>query len=592
MDEGVEASPSQTHKSSLRLGFARLPQIWQFQQTHREILVNKENGVGLLRWEIGELASKIGQLYYHYYLRTSESSYLVEAAVFYSAILDRGYFDDFGEAASKDLEAKKLRFLARFAVVLVLLDSLVPSGMGSPTKTSSAGKQSRSHDIEHVASVLAESIAAYAAAYGEEDAGDVAEWTRVGSEIGAFVDARKAIVVAEGENVQHVSQALRIQVPNPTEFSSLIADALIVSNPGRDAVKFSEMTLDSYRMVLSLEAVPLAPETAVSVSLANPHKYVLYRPTVAQFLTFAATALAESRPSETLLVYFSGHGTSLPAPAELAIARNNNVAQAMDTEDPPTGADGEEDGGGEEGEENGSGDKTLSPVLPTLPSMLEVFGQGGVELAPAADTNEGEGSSWCDVVTPGDLAILGRRPLFCVVDTEGGASDFRVLAAAGAVWSMPSGLILAGEKAPPNWPASVGSPLTMFLTDPLAAFAIISEAEPMARDTYDMALSMVGTILDTIGSVLAEACAASPALAPLEFFARDAFLHRYLTRAIMYCATLATLKATEDSYAEYAPEILPALPHTVWQTSQVLESVLQLASVLSVTLKFSNVAMS
>ena len=65
--------------------------LWKFQQVNRVILEIKEN-YGLKRHEIGEIASKIGQLYYHYYLRTSETNYLYEAYVFYEAIRDRQYY--------------------------------------------------------------------------------------------------------------------------------------------------------------------------------------------------------------------------------------------------------------------------------------------------------------------------------------------------------------------------------------------------------------------------------------------------------------------------------------------------------------------
>lgn len=37
--------------------------LWKFQQQHRTILDTK---YGLKRWQIGEIASKIGQLYYHF----------------------------------------------------------------------------------------------------------------------------------------------------------------------------------------------------------------------------------------------------------------------------------------------------------------------------------------------------------------------------------------------------------------------------------------------------------------------------------------------------------------------------------------------
>lgn len=37
--------------------------LWKYQQQHRQLLDLKYN---LKRWQIGEIASKIGQLYYHY----------------------------------------------------------------------------------------------------------------------------------------------------------------------------------------------------------------------------------------------------------------------------------------------------------------------------------------------------------------------------------------------------------------------------------------------------------------------------------------------------------------------------------------------
>ncbi|XP_035205473.1 protein SCAI-like [Stegodyphus dumicola] len=37
--------------------------LWKFQQQHRQVLDTK---YALKRWQIGEIASKIGQLYYHY----------------------------------------------------------------------------------------------------------------------------------------------------------------------------------------------------------------------------------------------------------------------------------------------------------------------------------------------------------------------------------------------------------------------------------------------------------------------------------------------------------------------------------------------
>jgi len=95
--------------------------LWKFQQQHRYILENKEN-YGLKRWEVGEIASKVGQLYYHYYLRTSETNYLNESFVFYEAIRERAYFKDILESKNPALMIKKLRYYARYIVVCLLLN--------------------------------------------------------------------------------------------------------------------------------------------------------------------------------------------------------------------------------------------------------------------------------------------------------------------------------------------------------------------------------------------------------------------------------------------------------------------------------------
>lgn len=102
-----------------RKAFQVYTKLWAHQQQHRAVL---EREYGLKRWEIGELASKIAQLYYHYYLRTSETTYLLESFVFYEAIHARQYFKDVLAVKQSALVVKKLRYLARFVVVCLLLN--------------------------------------------------------------------------------------------------------------------------------------------------------------------------------------------------------------------------------------------------------------------------------------------------------------------------------------------------------------------------------------------------------------------------------------------------------------------------------------
>nr|CAD1837042.1 unnamed protein product [Ananas comosus var. bracteatus] len=64
--------------------------------------------------EVGEIASRIAQLYCGQYRRTSDSSYLAEAFVFYEAVLDREYLRAAAAAAEVALAYKQLRLLVRF----------------------------------------------------------------------------------------------------------------------------------------------------------------------------------------------------------------------------------------------------------------------------------------------------------------------------------------------------------------------------------------------------------------------------------------------------------------------------------------------
>lgn len=119
--------------------FKAYTRLWRFQQEHRKELLES----GMRRREIGEIASRIGQLYYDQYRRTSESRFLVEAYVFYEAVWSRKYFGEEDSRLKKKiisgsfrnqkagkkepdlgLRGKELRFYARFVVIALLLQRM------------------------------------------------------------------------------------------------------------------------------------------------------------------------------------------------------------------------------------------------------------------------------------------------------------------------------------------------------------------------------------------------------------------------------------------------------------------------------------
>ncbi|RRT49472.1 hypothetical protein B296_00019507 [Ensete ventricosum] len=108
------------HLLYFRKAFKAYTRLWQFQQRRRSELV----AGGLGRWEIGEVASRIGQLFYGQYQRTSEVRFLLEVYVFYEAIMSRGYFQAAWGSVAPDLNLryKELRFHVRFLIVALLLN--------------------------------------------------------------------------------------------------------------------------------------------------------------------------------------------------------------------------------------------------------------------------------------------------------------------------------------------------------------------------------------------------------------------------------------------------------------------------------------
>lgn len=97
--------------------FKAYMRLWKYQQENRAKLVAS----GLNRWEIGEIASRIGQLYFNQYMRTSEARFIVEAYVFYEAILSRKYFEG-AKVKQLGVRFKELRFYARFLLVSLILN--------------------------------------------------------------------------------------------------------------------------------------------------------------------------------------------------------------------------------------------------------------------------------------------------------------------------------------------------------------------------------------------------------------------------------------------------------------------------------------
>ncbi|KAK2958403.1 putative Protein SCAI [Blattamonas nauphoetae] len=111
-------------ETKYQTAFAAFDTVWNFQYLHRnEMDMNDDCRVRKI--ERADLATKIGQLLYQYYLRTSNSRYLLDSCGVYSVIEQRDYFGDVPMYVKSPVEIeKKFRFHFRYLVAAFLLDDL------------------------------------------------------------------------------------------------------------------------------------------------------------------------------------------------------------------------------------------------------------------------------------------------------------------------------------------------------------------------------------------------------------------------------------------------------------------------------------
>eukprot|EP01130_Rhizamoeba_saxonica_P001892 TRINITY_DN11716_c0_g1_i1.p1 TRINITY_DN11716_c0_g1~~TRINITY_DN11716_c0_g1_i1.p1 ORF type:complete len:506 (+),score=65.86 TRINITY_DN11716_c0_g1_i1:2-1519(+) len=246
--------------------FDAYTKVWIFQQSHREVL--QANNVG--RHQIGEIASKIGQLYFHYYLRTSNIKYLKQSYGFYSAILERNYF-----AGVKGDSVR--RYYARFTVVCLLY-----------------GKHSL---IKKTLLVLLTNLV-------REDPHCPAEWHLAVQEIHLFLRACSFLQIKEGKRTVYPSRLNSLAFNSEDSIPSL-QSAILIGNT-KNQVKFSELTLDMYRMSLVLESLGGSIHNPTSELFSV--KYLLYKPNIQKVLKYISSASQELENEKILMVYISDDG--------------------------------------------------------------------------------------------------------------------------------------------------------------------------------------------------------------------------------------------------------------------------------------------
>ncbi|CAG8582397.1 7270_t:CDS:10 [Cetraspora pellucida] len=472
------------------------------------VLENKNN-YGLKRWEVGEIASKIGQLYYHYY----ETNYLHESYIFYEAIRERSYFRDV-------LDVKK-------DIVQKLLDEL--SGLVD--------------DYIRIFKPI-----------------DSAEWNQVLTEIDAFLEAEKKLTPLSPEG-DFLPIARRLQIERSPRLEKdgtprlKLQEAILVGNY-QNQTKFSELTLDMYHILQSLEREPAPPKGAppktpgVENSVGNerilnkddtstdeqsnintpadksasrrinPHKYLLHRPTFSQLMVYISTAFKEINENSALLLYLSADGTK-----HANINSEHNLSNGY---------------------------------------------MGGVATnsRKPADKADGSDSGLINCLHPNDLVPFTRKPLCIIVDSNNSTA----FANFPKVFNLPFLCLMSPVEYPSSIPDTpkIGSLFTLFLHAPLLGFSFISNIESIDSEKWERCVNLIAET----EAIIVELLNLSNLEKSLKRFLQDDFLRQFMVRFVLCSALLKAHNSFQEE--KHFPSSCPSLPYTLFDSPNLLTKLSQI----------------
>ncbi|CAK8578772.1 unnamed protein product [Lathyrus sativus] len=544
--------------------FKAYTRLWKYQQENRAKLVQ----CGLKRWEIGEIASRIGQLYFGQYMRASETRFLVEAYVFYEAILSRRYFEG-SEGSSKDLgvRSKELRFYARFLLVSLILN--------------------RTEMVKYLMDRFVALVDDCKSTFRDTN---FKEWKQVVQEIVRFTKADKgfsfrpmrycAIFDSHQASLPYVA---RFHAKRVLKFH----DALLASYH-RNEVKFAELTLDVYRMIQCLEWEPsgsfyqkrivrpkengdvidhsgasgiidmnLAADMTDPNTPSNPTKATLYRPSVTHVIAVMATICEELPSDSVVLVYLSAPGKAgVHNGGPSKYSRHKVLSQSSD----------ELNSGISESQNNGK-------------SESSGHHENYLWFGP-------KGNSGSNNLYPGDLIPFTRKPLFLIIDSDN-SHAFKELHGAerGEMAALFLSPLIPVFKNPADVNVHNGSQFTFFLTAPLSAFCQMIGLIPNEADTdvYNEAENIIADAFSEWEVILCSSTIMDLVWAQV---INDPFLRRLILRFI-FCRSVISFFCPPEESELHLPLCLPHLPTSVAPKSEAVRSVVvQLAKLFDVTDSF------
>ncbi|KAL5206603.1 hypothetical protein ABZP36_034812 [Zizania latifolia] len=541
-----------------RKAFKAYTRLWRVQQERRRELV----AGGLRRWEIGEVALRIGQLHYAHYLRTADPRSLVGAYVFFEAIYSRGYFAAAAQEGGGDrhqgllIRYKELRFIARFLVVAMLMR--------------------RAEAVDHLAGRLRSLVDETKSAYPKTN---FKEWKQVLQELGRFLKADGAYKESRSLRYDNLFDSYPSNLSSIARFHSkrvLKLKEAVLTSYHRNEVKFTELTLDTFRMLQCLEWEPTGsyqiaakeltengtvsdqsePSGLIDIHLSaeisdgslpsNPQKAIIYHPTVSHLLAVLATICEELSQDSILLIYLSASGF-----AEQSINCQKYASSS-------------------------SSYARATSVYPVDKPNSNISSDNHLWLGP-------RGSGGPNNLYPEDLIPFTRYPLFLVIDSEN-SHAFKAIhnsekgESAALLLSPRIASAMPGVESTGN-----GSQFTYFLTAPMQAFCQLAGiTSDIDSDTYVSAESILISALEQYEGILCTSVGLNNVWRQV---LPDPFLRRLILRFIFCRAVIFYFHPEENG--EHLPTCLPSLPESVSPKAGAIKApILMLAENLVVSNRF------
>lgn len=448
---------------------------------------------------------------------------------------------------SSALMIKKMRYYARFIIVCLLLN--------------------KDENVRQLISDLEGLIEEYTKSFKPPDA---KEWQMVLEEISTFTEAEKKLVPINLDRTpDKIEHRLSANIPERNIGAGIpklrLQEAILVGYYQKQ-IKFSELTLDMYRMLQSLEREPyvMHPSTAAgskstptnkigdqnekkdgakedqnannaaarpgaganthstnnihgntdrSNKRSNPHKYLLYRPSLSQLMVYISTAFKDTSESSALLLYLSADGCAYPdqtvpgysggvvtsqrSKIGAGIDRNANANMSNNTTSGITSATSTITA------------STANPLAANIAGNNALATAAGASTTGLSNVNAATALSSTDAVLttpkvhclhPADLIPFTRKPLFLIVDSDNSI----VFKHIPNVFDQPVMCLMS----PIEYPSSVqdkseiGSLFTLFLHTPVLGFCSVSDIGNLDQQKWDACVQKISAMEKAIGDLL------------------------------------------------------------------------------------------